>query len=202
MTRWTPQDVHVLWHCAELASSEHARVQLRGPSMSAEGVAALALGDEPCDLSYRVDVGPLATSAVVDVRTPAGSRRLELSGRDGQWTVDGQPAPHLAGCTEVDLGWTPATNTTAIRRLDLDVGGEGTVRVAWLRFPELVVEAADQRYGRVAEDRWRFGSEGFAAELVIDPITGVVRAYGDDLWRAVAWRAVDVHQEIPPLAEP
>jgi hypothetical protein len=194
--------VHVLWHCAELASSEHARVQLRGPSMSAEGVAALALGDEPCDLSYRVDVGPLSTSAVVDVRTPAGSRRLELSNRDGEWTVDGRPAPDLAGCTEVDLGWTPATNTTAIRRLDLDVGGEGTVRVAWLRFPELVVEAADQRYARSAEDRWRFGSEGFAAELVVDPATGVVRAYGDDLWRAVAWRAVEVHPEVPPLAEP
>jgi len=198
----TPQDVHVLWHCAELASSEHALVQVRGASMSAEGVAALVLDDQPCDVSYRVDVAALTASCIADVRTPAGSRRIELSNRNGSWTVDGEDAPHLAGCTEVDLGWTPATNTTAIRRLGLQVGQQGTARVAWLRFPELVVEAADQRYTRLADDRWRFESDGFQAEIEADPATGIVRAYGVDLWRAVAWSAIDVDEEIPPRAEP
>lgn len=197
----TRQDVHVLWRCDELASTEHALVQLRGPSMSVEGVAALLLGDEPCDLSYRVDVAPLTASCLVDVRTPAGSRRIELSCRNGTWTVDGAAAPQLAGCTEVDLGWTPATNTTAIRRLDLAVGDEGTARVAWLRFPELVVEAADQRYSRLADDRWRFESGG-TFEIEADPVTGIVRAYGEDLWRAVGWTTADVVEAVAPLAEP
>lgn len=198
----TAQDVHVLWHCAELASSEHALVQLRGASMSAEGVAVLALGDQPCDLTYRVDAAPLTAACVVDVRTPTGARRLEVSSRNGVWTVDAEEAPALAGCTEIDLGWTPATNTTAIRRLGLEVGGSGTVRVAWLRFPELVVEPADQRYTRVAEDRWRFESGGDAYDIEVDPATGIVRRYGDDLWRAVAEVAVDVEEELAPLEEP
>ena len=72
-----------------------------------------------------------------------------------------------------------------IRRL-AGTAGEQRIRVALLRFPELELVAAEQTYERLADDRWRFGMDDFSAELVVDPVTGLVHAYGDDLWRGLS----------------
>ena len=78
----------------------------------------------------------------------------------------------------------PATNTLPIRRLRLAVGGKREIAVAWLRWPELRLERALQRYERLAEDRYRYSSNGFSAELVVDE-HGLVVDY-EGLWRAIA----------------
>ena len=96
------------------------------------------------------------------------------------------PASHLDGCHDVDLGWTPATNTVPIRRLGLEVGETASITAAWVRFPELDVVASEQRYTRLGNDRWQYRSGDYDYELVTDETTGLVLSYGDDLWRAVA----------------
>jgi uncharacterized protein len=103
----------------------------------------------------------------------------------GQWEMDGRPAPVLDGCRDIDLGWTPATNTIPIRRLGLETGETATL-AAWVRFPELDVVANEQHYTRLAQDRWRYRSGDYDFELVTDVATGLVLAYGDDLWHAAA----------------
>lgn len=62
---------------------------------------------------------------------------------------------------------------------------ESEIDVAWVRFPELRVDRGRQRYARLAADVWRYSSEGFTADLVVDE-SGLVVQYGDDLWRRVA----------------
>ena len=104
----------------------------------------------------------------------------------GRWRADGDPVPALDGCTDVDLGWTPATNTLPIRRLDLAVGDEVTISVALLRFPDLTLVRSDQTYARLAPDRWRYRSGAYDFELTTDPATGIVMRYGHELWRVVA----------------
>ena len=104
----------------------------------------------------------------------------------GSWRADGEPVPALDGCLDVDLGWTPATNTLPIRRLDLAVDDEATIPVAFLRFPELTLVRSDQTYSRLAADRWRYRSGPYDFELTTDPDTGIVTRYGDELWRVVA----------------
>jgi hypothetical protein len=114
-------------------------------------------------------------------------RRIELrSDRIGHWEVNGSAAPHLDGCGDVDLGWTPATNTVPIRRLDLEIGDTATIVASWVRFPELDVIANEQQYTRLAPDRWRYRSGDYDFELVTDAASGMVLAYGQDLWRAAA----------------
>ena len=114
-------------------------------------------------------------------------RRIELrSDRIGHWEVNGSAAPHLDGCGDVDLGWTPATNTVPIRRLDLEIGDTATIVASWVRFPELDVIANEQQYTRLAPDRWRYRSGDYDFELVTDAASGIVLAYGEDLWRAAA----------------
>src|SRR5690606_17693860 len=74
----------------------------------------------------------------------------------GIWRLNGAPLAEVAGALDIDLGFTPATNLLPIRRLELNVGEETDVRTAWLRFPELRVEALDQSYAREAPQAYRF----------------------------------------------
>ena len=46
--------------------------------------------------------------------------------------------------------------------------------------------ASAQRYQRLAPDRWRFSTDGFEAELLVDP-DGLVLDYGG-LFRSLAYR--------------
>ena len=92
----------------------------------------------------------------------------------------------LDGCTDIDLGWTPATNTVPIRRLDLPVGESATISASWIRFPEFDVVKNDQTYERLAHDRWRYRSGPYDFKLVTDIASGLVLSYGEDLWQAVA----------------
>ena len=153
------------------------------------GVVVLPLEDVPCHIDYDVVVDAQFRSrvATATITTPSGIRRIGLtSDLAGHWHIDGVVASHLDGCTDIDLGWTPATNTLPIRRLDIAVGETATINAAWVRFPELDVLAVEQEYSRLAADRWRYRSGEFERELLTDALTGLVLAYGDDLWQAVA----------------
>ena len=48
------------------------------------------------------------------------------------WSGTERP-PEYSDCVDVDLSFTPATNTLPIRRLGLDIGEEAEIHVAWLR---------------------------------------------------------------------
>jgi hypothetical protein len=99
----------------------------------------------------------------------------------------------LAGAIDVDLGYSPLTNTLPIRRLGLraaaagtsqrspagDARGAGTsqrspagtqqtVDVAWVLVPSLVVVPAKQTYTVVAPGTIRYSSGDFAADLEVD----------------------------------
>ncbi len=154
-----------------------------------QGVAALPLGDTPCHIDYDVSIDRQwrPSEARATIATPSGVREMVLrSDHADGWELDGVPVSHLEGCGDVDLDWTPATNTVPIRRLDLEVGETRIITAAWVRFPELDVVSNAQRYTRLADDRWRYRSGDYDFELVTDPTTGLVLRYGDDLWRVAA----------------
>ncbi|HEV3077650.1 MAG TPA: putative glycolipid-binding domain-containing protein [Thermoanaerobaculia bacterium] len=94
--------------------------------------------------------------------------------------------PAVAGCLDVDLAFTPATNILPLRRLRLAVGESREMTAAWVRFPELSVEPLAQRYTRLDERRVRYESRGgaFTAELEVDEL-GLVVSY-PPLWERVA----------------
>ena len=172
-----------------LASSEYALLRQDEDLIYLQGVVALPLSDSPCRIEYRVVVNRnwLPQSMVATVTTLGRVQEIRLAS-DGpaRWTVNGEPASSLDGCGDLDLGWTPATNTIPIRRLDLPVGEKSTITAAWVRFPELDVVRSDQLYERLAPDRWRYRSGSYDFELVTDRASGLVLVYGEDLWRAVA----------------
>ena len=177
--------VDVLWHCSALHSAEHFTLQRVDDAWVLTGDAALLVDGVPGHVHYRITASKGWVVDTTSIRFVIGDdhRVLEIVHADAAWTVNGQPRPDLAGCTDVDLGWTPATNTIPLRRLAGDIGDAVEIHAAWVRFPELDIRANEQRYLRLASNLWRYQSGPYDFELVVSD-DGLVLEYGDDLWRA------------------
>ena len=147
------------WRRLDVPGREDARVERTSsgwrftgePNVEEAGVAARLHYVIDCDAEWRT------RSAVIDGQAGGVPVRFAL-GADGEgnWTRDGTPVPELAGGLDVDLGFTPATNTLPVRRLSLAVGESASVRSAWLRFPELRLEPLEQTYTREMEQSFRY----------------------------------------------
>lgn len=94
---------------------------------------------------------------------------LERAG-DGDWCLDGRPGPHLEGGHDIDLGFTPATNTVAIRRLSLSPGSEAPSVAVWLDETDWQAKCLRQGYARLSETGYRYISpdNGFEAFLAVN----------------------------------
>ncbi len=167
----------------EIAADEHCTLTGRHSGLSLVGTILGAEDGVPVRIEYRVltDADGMTTAAHVRDLRGFEQRTLTLT-RDarGGWTVDGIPARALKGCSDVDLGCSPSTNTLPIRRLRLGVGAEHTIRAAWVRFPDLTVHTAAQTYTRLDERTYRYASGTFEAELTVDE-DGLVAEYAG--WR-------------------
>ena len=166
-------------------SFEHATVRPLADGWHLQGTVLAVHEGEPLRLDYALQLDAQWRSLELSVQqTWRGQHTRLVLARDDDdtWQQDGQPAPHLAGCQDVDLGLSPLTNTPPIRRLMLEGRDEGEFAMAWVRFPGPTVERAPQRYRRLGESRWRYEGvgTGFTATLDVDA-AGFVVTYGD-IW--------------------
>ncbi|HEV8403337.1 MAG TPA: putative glycolipid-binding domain-containing protein [Candidatus Limnocylindrales bacterium] len=170
----------------EIETDEHCTLAVRDVGLSLVGTVLGADGGAPVRIEYRVFADANGLTSAAHVRDLRGfeTRTIALE-RDpkGNWTVDGAPARGLKGCTDVDLGCSPSTNTLPIRRLRLAIGKAQTIQAAWVRFPELEVVKSAQTYTRLDEATYRYASATYEAELTVDD-DGLVAAYAE--WRRTA----------------
>jgi hypothetical protein len=145
-----------------------------------DGEAIEAAYQIVCDAAWRTE------RADISVRSDAGVRAVHLTTADGRWFENGAEKEAVRGCVDIDLSWTPSTNTLPIRRLNLALGARsGPVTAAWIRFPALAIEPLPQEYHHIAERRYQFTSHGgaFTAALDVDE-EGVILNY-EGAWRQV-----------------
>jgi hypothetical protein len=120
---------------------------------------------------------------LVTGRSSRGRRSVELEADGaGGWIVDGQPAPRLDGCLDLDLEASSLTNAFPVRRLRLSPGEAAPAPAAYVRTLDLTVDRLEQHYRRTdkgtARERYDYAapSFGFACELVYDE-SGLVLDY-------------------------
>lgn len=177
----------ILWRRLDRPGHEVAELAPATDGWLLSGVALFAEARRPCRLEYTVVCDREFVTQRCSVSGLVGTTRVRLDvERDahGVWTIDGARDAKLAGCVDVDIAFTPSTNLLPIRRLSLAVGAAASVRAAWVRFPELAVEVLEQRYTRIAPDRYLYESDGgnFRRALTVDE-TGFVLRY-PELWEA------------------
>jgi len=136
-------------------------------------------------VTYRIEVDPAWSTrrARITARTAEGSRETLLdSDGAGRWLVDGEPAPQLDGCLDVDLESSAMTNTLPVHRLDLPPGARADVPAAYVRARTPGAERLDQVYRRIPDEaphrRYDYAAPafGFTACLVYDD-SGLVVDY-------------------------
>ncbi len=152
------------------------------------GTTLALAGRQPIEIRYEVtcDKSWRTIRAQVTLLRESRERSLELAVEGGRWYAQGREIREVRGSIDVDLGWSPSTNTLPIRRLHLRVReSSGPLTMAWVRFPELTVEPLAQEYLRLSRNRYRYRSRrgSFKAELEVDR-DGLVVTYGD-FWRRI-----------------
>ncbi|HEY6277017.1 MAG TPA: putative glycolipid-binding domain-containing protein [Streptosporangiaceae bacterium] len=106
--------------------------------------------------AIEVDTAWLTQSARLLARSASGYRSTRLTADGaGHWLVDGEPAPHLDGCLDVDLESSAMTNALPVRRLGLPVAALAAAPAAYVRVTGLAVERLEQTYLRRAGDPTR-----------------------------------------------
>jgi uncharacterized protein len=176
----------VLWQGLISASMERFILSASAEGFEFNGLILQAHQDAPYVARYAIRIDPAWRTRGVEVELENGGRTsLNLSSDGaGRWTRAGEALDALDGCHDVDLEWSPSTNTLPIRRLALVPGESKAVSAAWVRFPSLAVERLEQTYERLDDRRFRYRSGRFAAELLVDD-DGLVSQYGFN-WKAVA----------------
>ncbi len=192
----------LVWRRLDTAGAEHALVDdARGLRAHGTIVAAAPV---PYTLRYEVQTDEAWVSAKLTASAEGDGwiRRVSLERAGGRWRVTageqgdldralvaagrarlllpGVDDPDtLTPALDLDLGFSPLTNTLPIRRLGLlgaPVGESATITAAWVLVPSLTVVAAQQSYTVLGPDSMRYASGTFRADLTLDP-QGYVLAY-------------------------
>jgi uncharacterized protein len=182
-------DAHaVVWRRLDHPGLEYARLADVDSEWYLSGTVVVLYKRQPCELRYRVLCDRSWRTLSADVRGTLGTMpvTIELAQDPALgWVMNGGLCAGLDGCIDLDLAFTPATNTLPIRRLGLAVGESAEVSAAWLRFPEMALERLDQRYTRLRESLYRYESAdgSFTRELTVNT-AGLVLEY-PGIWQAV-----------------
>jgi len=179
----------VLWRNEEFHMYEYCSLTDTGHAFRLEGVVVTVEDEKPLRITYLImlDRQGLTQAVEVDAVGGLGKHHLHLAADEQRaWQLNDRELPECRGFSDVDLGFSPATNALPIRRLNLHPGESQTLTVTWVRFPEFDVVPFPQRYTRVGSNRYRFESllSDFQAELLVDE-QGFVQQYGR-YWEAVA----------------
>lgn len=176
----------ILWQRLDMPGLEWCEIRRGSDETQISGVTLVAKAGTPYRIEYAIEIDAARRTRLVVVR-PTGTpkRALELRADEGgRWLENGVAVPALDGCIDVDLGFSPMTNSLPIWRLGLAPGETREVRAAWVRFPEFTVEVLRQTYERNSPSTYVYRSDGFEATLRVDA-DGIVEEYGS-YWRAVA----------------
>lgn len=160
----------ILWRRTDRPGHEAARIVQGTAGWRLAGTAVFEHEGEACRLDYRVACDREWRTVSTRVAGWIGDRAIDVEisvDAAGRWTMNGSERREVEGCVDVDLNFSPSTNTLPIRRLNLAVGESAEVRAAWLRFPSFELEPLEQTYRRTDEETYRYESAGgsFAADL-------------------------------------
>jgi len=176
----------ILWRRLDHPGHESARLFYHSDSWNLEGTAVFSHEQLPCRLDYSIVCDSKWQTRSAKVAGWLGERLIEIEVQvrdDQRWLLNEEDSPEVAGCIDLDLNFSPATNLLPIRRLDLAIGQQMEVRAAWLRFPSFKLEPLSQLYKRIDETTYRYESGGgsFVTALTVNA-SGFVTTY-PGLWQ-------------------
>ncbi|HEX6124847.1 MAG TPA: putative glycolipid-binding domain-containing protein [Pyrinomonadaceae bacterium] len=175
----------IIWRRLDIPGHEWAQASADESESRLYGTAIFVYDGEPCCLEYLIECDSNGETITAEVVGEVGDEMIEIEisvDDDHKWTMNGRSIEAVNGCVDIDLNFSPVTNTLPIRRLDLAVGESREVSAAWLRFPSFALEPFQQTYTRISEHTFRYESANgtFQRDLTVDE-HGIVTDY-PSLW--------------------
>lgn len=176
----------IVWRRLDIAGHEFVRVFSDGAKNILEGAAILVFEKKFCKIDYKIicDKGWETLSAKISGFVGDQKVEIEISVDEKKhWILNGETISAVTGCIDIDLNFSPLTNTLPIRRLNFSIGEKKKVRAAWLRFPSFKLEPLEQIYERTAQNTFHYESAGgrFTTDIEVDD-AGFVLNY-PNLWK-------------------
>jgi hypothetical protein len=182
----------ILWRRLDVPGHDTATIAEGSAGAELRGMAVFRDEGGPTALQYRVRCNARWHTTEAQVHGWRGKEPIELRvvrDEQGHWSLNGTSYPAVAGCLELDLNFTPATNLVPLRRLNLAIGRMAEVRSAWLEWPTGMLRPLVQRYSRESAATYHYeadlpGGDTFTGVLRVDPLSWVLDYAG--LWQAEA----------------
>ncbi|MGE5277173.1 MAG: putative glycolipid-binding domain-containing protein [Acidobacteriota bacterium] len=176
----------VFWRRIDRPGAEYFTLSATDSGWRLAGTVLLLLEERPHRIEYVIECGNDWKTRTVETAIEAAgeSRSLRIAADEKRrWRLPDRELEAVRGAIDVDLSFSPSTNTLPIRRLDLAVGESRDVVAAWVLVPDLDVRLLPQRYTRLSESRYRYESRGgsFVAEIEVDEL-GLVKDY-PGIWK-------------------
>lgn len=179
----------ILWRRLDAPGHDACRLERNDSAWQLDGAAAFRLADgRIVQLHYRVRCDRAWHAQWATVRGWLGGEAIDLSivRHARGWRLNDAEVGDLAHCVDLDLGFTPATNLLAIRRLNLADGESAEAPAAWVDIEEGGLNLLEQRYERRGEAAYGYKAVRFAYdETLAVTADGFVRDY-PRLWVAEA----------------
>jgi uncharacterized protein len=175
-TFWRRLDTDGLDACAIYATSD---------GYSIKGTAIFTSDSQPTKMDYMVVCDHRWTSRSAVVHGVIGNEdwNCELY-RDsmGYWISNGSDVEGSEGWIDIDLGFTPATNILAVKRLALETGMTARTTALWLDPDDWTFKPLVQTYCRKSAHVYTYASPAhcYEADLKVDEF-GMVQIY-PGLW--------------------
>jgi hypothetical protein len=174
-----------LWRRLDSPGHDACRLDQDGDGWQLEGSAVFLQDAVPVLLAYRLTCDASWVTREGLIRGWIGPRPVDyyvVRTAAGEWTLNDERAPGLAGCLDLDLGFTPATNLQQMRRVALAEGESADVPVAWLDVFAGALTLLSQRYERRGRTTYWYESPsaGYSGLLEVAR-NGFVRRY-PGLW--------------------
>lgn len=166
----------ILWRRLDQPGHDACRLERNASAWQLDGAAVFRQEDgRIAQLHYRVRCDLHWHTQWGTVRGWLGDAAVDLSiTRDarGQWKLNDEAVPDLSHCADLDLGFTPATNLLAVRRLNLSQGEGADAPAAWVDLEGGgVLSELAQRYERRGNSQYAYTARRFDYDAVLG-VTG------------------------------
>lgn len=170
-------DREVMWCSLDGKKFEHVQLRSNKEGILADGLIIHLDAGSSYRIRYRIQCDSAWQVRKVHLQllgTSSHELLLHADGKGNWKDKEGHRIEMLDGARDVDIHFSPFTNTLAIRRLKLQQGMAVQTQVVFINVPDLSVEMARQQYTRITDKetgrRYRYESltSGFKTELPVD----------------------------------
>lgn len=171
-------DIQAAWTRLDTPGEDHCSLFSIPDGYRLEGNARFIEAGVFVSIDYRVDYAADWSTKSATVNRDGVLRQIR---REGRWFIDNAAVSDIDDLLDVDFGFTPATNLAQVRRLDLAIGQEAELYVAWMDADQASLVGLWQYYRRLDALTYAYEAPEYQATLVFSP-SGFVADY-PRLWK-------------------